>query len=55
MRKVWLATLVILLTVLGSVPGSGVAAAAEKQVLRIGMDELPVLLDPASIEGLDRD
>lgn len=55
MRKIWLATLVILLTVLGAVPGSGVAAAAEKQVLRIGMDELPVLLDPASIEGLDRD
>ncbi|MEK3904764.1 peptide ABC transporter substrate-binding protein [Paenibacillus sp. FSL R7-0179] len=55
MRKIWLAALVILLMVLGSVPDSGAAAAAEKQVLRIGMDELPVLLDPASIEGLDRD
>ncbi|MEK4852094.1 peptide ABC transporter substrate-binding protein [Paenibacillus sp. FSL H7-0756] len=55
MRKVWLATLVILLTVLGSVPGSSVSAAAEKQVLRIGMDELPILLDPPSIEAGDQD
>ncbi|WP_238651933.1 peptide ABC transporter substrate-binding protein [Paenibacillus piscarius] len=55
MRKVWLASLVILLTVLGAVPGSGVAAAAEKQVLRIGMDELPILLDPPSIEAGDQD
>lgn len=55
MRKVWLAALVILLTMLGSVPGSSVAAAAQKQVLRIGMDELPVLLDPPSIEAGDQD
>ncbi|ULO04881.1 peptide ABC transporter substrate-binding protein [Paenibacillus sp. 19GGS1-52] len=56
MKKVWIAMFVVLLAVVGSVPKDGTAAAAaEKQVLRIGMEELPIRLDPMDIASGDKD
>ncbi|QUL52154.1 peptide ABC transporter substrate-binding protein [Paenibacillus tritici] len=55
MKKCWITMLIVLLTVLGAVPGGVSSEAAEKQVLRIGMDELPILLIPPSIDSADRD